>query len=434
MTRWLGCILIFALASAAGRRCMACDYTVRDIGFVRLGSPTYSVIVVGPTARTYEPADKELLSNWNINLLSVGQSSISTLPNSIQDVLSSDEYSSSIWLVDSTRRSLLLETAESPELLPSMAEVVDKHLATTRMREMGRGSLRSFAQIVLFDVDAQSRLSDAREAAQSLRDLEPMLPRPITLPAQVVVIPQSDRQAERTLVWAMGLDDLEESEPAMAVVYGRGRLAGPAMRGSEIELRTSIGQLALVGESCECETDRSWLDERTLPFFWTDENSRQAQLTLGFDPSNSQVQAEIQKVIERGSRNSRPQKAGDQIERIVSGYFESQVSGQQPQLLAIPPGKTLPSVSATVIAGDGWDFDDSVASTDSITQSSSETTSDHHTHRESDRDIQDPSLSSGAAKRINMKWLVVAAIGIVLAVAIATQLVRQRTGVGRTGN
>lgn len=335
----------------------ACDYTVRDIGFVKLGEPDYSLYVLGPEVAVFSDGDTRALGDWNIRLLATSTEQHVAYPDAIRNDAHFQTNGWSMWLVDSAQRALHLESASSWEELPSIEQAIALHLNTKRMRELGDEALSSFAQIVLFDCASASKLEIAKETAASLTRLEPLLPRPILLPSRTMVISEGERDAERVLLWALGIDDASAAEAVMAVVYGCGRLAGPALSGDSIRLEETIGQLALVGESCECETDRSWYNQRRLPVFWNRDRELQAAQTLGFDPSNSRIRAEIQQILSRGSRGSSPFPVVDQIDRLVDGYFESNVVGREPRLLPIPTGRKAPEISSQVIAGDGWSFD-----------------------------------------------------------------------------
>jgi hypothetical protein len=204
--------------------------------------------------------------------------------------------------------------------------------------------------------------------------------------------------------------------PLLAVVYGRGRLAGRLMVGDTIQLRETLAQLALVGESCECETDRAWFEERTVPLPWNSQARQQAAPNLGFDPDSPLVQAEMVRIISQGKSSRRkPQNGrsnrvaetdsnsassakagsdaggdsgGDAIERILLGYDELVLAPFPPASSAEPmrssastsvgaaerdsPEQLVPNddtslqragtesssaVRATVVQGAGWDFE-----------------------------------------------------------------------------
>ncbi len=417
-------IAIF-LAVSAVRTSLGCDYTVRDIGFVSLGPASYSIVLVGPETKGFGKEDQAAAAPWEMQLVSLASTNARELPPAIAQHIALHGSTWSLWVVDRDRRSLLLDSADHRDDLATIKEVIATSFDTPLMRELADHSLKSFAQVVLVDRENDSQIAAAEEAASSLKRLEPMLPRPISHPAHVIVVPFHQRQIERVLIWALGLDNLPNTTPALAILYGRGRMAGPALVGDEIQLRASIGQLALVGESCECETDRSWLGERSIPMFWDDESSRQAASVLGFDPGNGQVQAEIKKVLGRGSRNARPEGRPDQIERIVAGYFETDVSATVRPPLVIPPGRQQTSIIATVIAGSGWGFDENIEDQPESPVSGTQKTMSHDQdvasasddpHEHSDNETQQPGDESSVF-RIGIATWVAIVVAVVFAAA-----------------
>lgn len=361
--RMLPCLVILLHFCAQPHVAWSCDYTVRDIGFVDLGKPAYSVFLIGPAPSTdVDDASKDL-KDWRIQLSSVLSGSSVELPKPIGDFTSANNARWSIWLIDSQQRCLRLCDASDEASLPSIRSVIDQQIRTPRMQQLIEGSFRSFAQIVLFDSASTSQAPMADRAARSLKKLEPMLPRPIKLPASVVTIPESERATERVLLWSLGIDHVDSDTAVMSVLYGRGKLAGPAMVGGTITEKNYLGQLALVGESCECETQRGWLEERAIPFYWTDEQSRQAERSLGFNPTKPSVVNDVRAVIARGVRANESSHGGDQIDRIVAGYLESGVEGFEAELVAIPPGRKSNASEAkvTLVSGPGWGFDTPLA-------------------------------------------------------------------------
>ncbi|GAB5407203.1 MAG: hypothetical protein Aurels2KO_54340 [Aureliella sp.] len=336
---------------------IACDYTVRDIGFVPLEKPRYTLMIVGDQSHELDEDTVELAGRWGLQTLCVTWKSARDLPVAIQAFRETSSDTTTVWLVDHVRRCLLLDELVDPPAKLALSAFLREQLETDCQLQLHSGATRSFAQIILFEGEPPA-IDQARKAAAALREIEPMLPRPISMPAQVVVVPEDQRQQNRILLWALGVDELESAENVMGVLYGRGRLAGPVMLGEAITHERVVAQLALVGESCECETDRDWLDERSLPFYWDEEQDWVASGILGFDPGNVQVQAEVRRVIARGKRQNQG-RSGDTIERIVASYMESQVEGYQQPVLEIPPGSknTELAVNATVIQGDGWGFD-----------------------------------------------------------------------------
>lgn len=314
---------------------------------------------MGESPVSVDAATKELCNHWGIATLCAGPSTAAALPKPIREHFTSHSSVVSIWLMDSTRRCLHLLDKRAESQTISLASLIAERLNTPTWRRLRGNASTTFAQVLLLDA-TPSRLDAAEKAAAALKDIEPMLPRPVTQPAEVVVVSAKQRDRELLLMWALGIDSVGEGEALAVVLYGRGRLAGSTLVGKAITHPALVAQLALVGESCECETDRAWLAERTIPFYWDEEDNRIAKGYLGFNPGNRQVQDDVQRVIARGQRLDSADRP-DTIERIVSSYMESHVDGYQPRRLEIPPGNSSrASVTSTVIQGDGWEFEEPV--------------------------------------------------------------------------
>lgn len=346
---------LLVLASVSAN---ACDYTVRDIGFIPHESPRYTLVVMSPSPVVIDDATKQLCRYWGMATLSLAPPNAGNMPVAIRDHHAEHPITSSIWLMDADRRCLHLQDIQDVSEPVSLEKLIAQRFSTPTMQHLRLSASTTFAQVLLLDAQ-QSREEEAHKAAASLKELEPMLPRPVTLPAEVVVVSPERRESESLLLWALGIDSGPIDEAVLVVLYGRGRLAGPALLGEAITHPALVAQLALVGESCECETDRAWLAERTIPFYWDEEDDRTAKSYLGFDPGNQQVQDDVQRVIKRGQRLGSIDRP-DTIERIVSSYMESHVDGYQPRRLEIPVGgPPKANVTSTVIQGDGWDFAES---------------------------------------------------------------------------
>ncbi|MFK7736922.1 MAG: hypothetical protein AB8B50_12880 [Pirellulaceae bacterium] len=355
------CLFVASTVLLAPLVAIACDYTVRDIGFVAFDESDFSLIVTGPKDLELDATAMRRIKDLGVQLERRARPDLSAWD---------------IQILDREGSHLQLARTAANDSLPNIVDLLNDKLQTPRMQEIQEGVLGTFAQIVFFSGEDIRGLEIARKAAKAVRDLEPMLPRPVSLPVRLLEIDVEERSRERVLMWAAGLDALPAEESAMVVLYGRGRLAGPAMAGDEIQLDEALRQLALVGESCECDTSRDWTKLRRLPLLWTTESSENASRMLGFDISDPSVLAEVKDVLSRGRRGD---ETGwpDRLARIVEGYFEGSIAGSTPELIPIPPGRDSrrsATLQATVIEGDGWDFedDDSVAETSLVDSTSKE--------------------------------------------------------------
>ena len=407
---------------------LACRYTVRDIGFAEIRGPEFSLVWLetasddpssdAGTDGAEDETDRVLreirreLAGSNISLTRMAATAIEPWMGV------SKAQPNSLWLMD--RRGRAVELIPAVEQLPAVGQVVqwlNDHLITRSLRALSDRSVQSFAQLLIIEGDDLSENELAHrtvdQALAAIRRIEPALPRPIAFPIQKTVISIEQRQREPVLCWALGWPDPRTLDPAVAdlagavvasgetvrlgtlvaVVYGRNRLAGSIMTGESLELREVLAQLALVGESCECETDRAWLEEPALPFRWDSVMRRRAAEWLGFDPDSPLVRAEMLRIVSQGRNSTRdPSPAArrrepDAIDRLLLGYFEADlaqtnqpaeqtrvgtgevslpvngspepVSGIGSESLhsaPIPETSALSSVRAQIVVGEGWDF------------------------------------------------------------------------------
>ncbi len=132
------------------------------------------------------------------------------------------------------------------------------------------------------------------------------LPKPITHPPELVVLPASTLTQERILLWSLGLSNAPTAEPRAVVVYGRARWIGPAMKGDEIAERNLAGLLSIIGADCECGLDVAWALGTRLPVHWDEARHAQAAKALAFDPENPLVKAEVSRIAARSSSLKTP--------------------------------------------------------------------------------------------------------------------------------
>ncbi len=432
--QWIYAIPLVVVLSASAA--LACRFTVRDIGFVELRGPEYSLVATLGTAGSTSAdnlasAARSPLDSWLSELgrkladsnvhLSIQHSSSPTgddeLSNGDAERIVSLKLirrdGGSLELSDTLPSALTLESQNTAEEKATVDSWLGENLFSETLDALGQSAINSFVQIVVIEGDDSQSNQAARQVAdqavEAIRKIEPMLPRPIAFPVRVRHIEFAQRSAEPILLWAVqdaAVDNHDAARhsasvkadaeatapPILMVLYGRGRLAGPAMSGNAIELRETLAQLALVGESCECETDRAWMDERVIPFRWSSELRKQASTSLGFDPDSPLVQAEMTRIVSQGfnsARTARERGDGrDDIERLLLGYAEALLTpyptDQTTSNTTLPTTSALSPVRAQIVAGDGWDFDDTAPTSDATALLGADASSGSNSLQQSD--------------------------------------------------
>lgn len=306
------------LACSAG----ACRYSVRDTGFVDLDQPPWSVRVTGldpaSAAAWTQSARGRFLDS---NLRWEAPSDLVTEPPPPA------RGAPSASLVGPDGRSLPLPMPAS--LAPDGAGPFFEALAISPLRDrLHTELLTSFAVLLLVEGTQPGPTSAARRVVEdALRSFTPLLsslPKPVETPPRLIPLPASGVESERVLLWSLGLDPAPASEPRLAVLFGRGRQMGSALEGPLITRTAVLERLHLLGQDCECDLDRVWLQGLVFPARWDTSRQAEAAKSLGFDPENPLVRSEVSRIVLRGPLPGQARRSPSHtgLDTLVLGYRE----------------------------------------------------------------------------------------------------------------
>jgi hypothetical protein len=345
---------MYVAAAAA----LACDYTVRDIGFVEFSPPKLRMVLlfqdrVGD-ARLRElqgALSQQILEgechSWNLHFQAGALANLAEPTEEQRRWALDSPRDWSLWMVRDDGATRLLEEGSLPESMLKWSTLLSQHLERPLLLEYRQRALESFAQSVLFegsDAAANKRAEEAIVGASTaLNRAASLLPRPIAGKVQNLRVRFAERADYATLLWLCYIDDTANELPFVCTLYGRGRLAGPVLTGDPIPVESLLSQLVLVGQSCECGTERNWVQYPRLPLDWPEPIESDMAHYLGFDPGNAVVIEEVKRIIQRGPQNLQG-NARDDVSAVVSATLGLDASGE---------GR----FQAQVIQGDGWDFD-----------------------------------------------------------------------------
>ncbi len=344
----------------------ACDYTVRDIGFVEFGEPNLRLIVLfhdrldatqlrEAQRELNEPATESNCRAWNLNFQCGTLANLSEPTDALRAWLRDSDRDWSCWLRRNDGEVRLLEEA-SIEQRPSWEKLLEDHLQLPLLQTFREQALDSFAQLVLFESAAGENNERAEQviaqAIAALGKAASLLPRPITQPVRVIRVAANERAKNATLLWAMRNRELPADVPCLATLYGRGRLAGPTLRGDAIQVESLLAQLVLVGQACECGTQRNWVQYPHLPIAWPEDLQADIAHHVGFDPRSTLVIEEVKRIIQRGPESLL--NARDDVGDVVNST------------LSLGGSHEFDELSATVIQGDGWGFESPAALPSSV--------------------------------------------------------------------
>lgn len=332
-------LLVLAIAIAfalAGTRSVACRYSVRDTGFVEIGAEPYRLVLAGAgmveVSALYRQAAAAAFLDANIEF-AVADSEAPTAP--------------SLTLVSRDGRRLTLrEGREVPTQRSGIVNVLELVALSPFRTRIQDDALEAFAVVALIEGTDARRNAQARAAIDaaiaSVTQLLPSMPKPVTVPPRVITLPAEAIPSENVGVWGLGFDPVATPEPRVAVLFGRGRRIGDPLEGPLITQTTLQERLVMIGQDCECELDRSWLQGPLLPARWDQGRQTAAARMLGFDPENPMVRTEISRIVLRGPSDGARRKLAGM--RSVLGYDEVPVEIATDSATPLPETTTTESV------------------------------------------------------------------------------------------
>ena len=107
----------------------------------------------------------------------------------------------------------------------------------------------------------------------------------------------------------------------MAILMGRGRRVGPVLIDEEISPTAVFGILNAVGQSCECDLDRSWMQGPRVPLRWDAAAKERVVQDLSFDAESPFVKTEISGILARGPQHTEGEP-GVTLEEALLAYEE----------------------------------------------------------------------------------------------------------------
>ena len=306
----LGWFVFFVAVSA-----WACRYSVRDTGFVDLGLEAYRLRWVTESGASAEVRSKAELLLRDSNIVWDEDPTGGGFPRA-----------AGLYLRDVEGRILSLPLPD-PSDATAVLRGVEMAVTSPLRERVYREGLRAYALVLLLegtDGVANARVrQDVDSAITATARLLSSMPKPVETPPQLVAVSLKEQATERGLVWGLGLDPASIESPRVVLVFGRGRRLGLPLEGPLITQTALRDRLLLIGQDCECDLDRAWLKGPLLPGRWGRELQQTALDTLGFDPGNPMVRAEISRIVERGPQNPgrrRPPSSGTSL-----GYSEESV-------------------------------------------------------------------------------------------------------------
>ena len=332
------CLLLVATLA------LACRYSVRDVGFVELQPKPYRLIYFynpesAPQISALESVKSAataifLDANVRLDPADVNDSAYADYWNRLADPKPALPFG---LLVDPEDRTLPIPyPVDNPDSDKSAHKEMAWRWVESIVKSPGRDKILSLAPIayavtLLVEGDDPQPTEKARQsittAILEISEFIPSMPKPVDTPPKLSVISAKQREAEKILLWSLGMEWKATSDPQVATIMGKGRRIGPTLPGPLITATRLREILSVIGQDCECELDRSWMQGPMIPAVYGREFRQEAYVQLGFDPENPSVKSEISRIISRGpnSQNGSTSVANAPsaaVENLFMGYSE----------------------------------------------------------------------------------------------------------------
>jgi hypothetical protein len=346
----------------------ACQYNVREVGFIDVGIEPYRLIVYLPEnvpasgVSGLNEAMALALAETNIRFEPVTAGADANQPALEFARAQGISHFPAVVLVSPEDQSMPVALAEkAASLAEAVSTAVQSILESPTRQEILEKCADSYGVALLIegpDPQANTMARQAVSAALSqIAEQSGSLPKPIRKPPELVVLDRKSLTREQMLLWTFGLKAEEVNEPYAAVFYGRGRWLGPVFKGEILTADNLTQLLSIIGADCECSLDHRWLQGTMLPARWDEALQQKVVQSIGFDPENPMTKAEMVSIVRRsmggaGSPDA-TSRAGEPSDypSVLVDYREIQVGGDvgESEGPKTAPSSDFPPASSRIV-------------------------------------------------------------------------------------
>ena len=217
-------------------------------------------------------------------------------------------------------------------------------VSSPKREEILQHIIKSYCVVLLIqgkEADENKRVQEAVAGAiDEIARMMSQMTKSIKEPPRLILIPPELFSQERILLWSLGVNENEMSEPYVVVLYGRGRRIGPPLKGETITESGVFNILSVIGSACECGLDRKWVTGALLPLRWGEKLQSEAAKLLGFDAESPMVKTQISQIISLGPSSRTDEGTAEPLEGALYGYREEAVEFEsKPTVAMISPAQ-----------------------------------------------------------------------------------------------
>jgi len=285
-----------------------CRYTIREIGFSDIGSNTYQMLLF---TNSYTPEEQVLIINKFSNLLLNDTNVRLEIINVDENKSSSNlkflkqydihTFPSAVFVAPGGESMLCSLPSKGKSLSASSWFLLENLVSSAIREDMVSKLVRAYGVVLLIegtDREENRRVKiAAREAVKAITESLNQMPKVVNESPEILVIPHNKVDEEEILLFGLGITEKNKDDTHVAIIYGRGRLAGPVLKGEQINNVRLYNLLTFVGADCECGIDNSWIIGDMIPLRWGPSEQDKLIKQLGFDVENPFVKTEMSQII-----------------------------------------------------------------------------------------------------------------------------------------
>ncbi|MDO5977407.1 hypothetical protein [Flavivirga spongiicola] len=278
--------LLFAMYITSAE---ACRYTIREIGFSTLSKVTYVIYRVDENGAMFPNQLAAQFSESNIKPIGfhLKEDKNSAITKFVeQQQLSFPAYV----LVDQDHRMIAITDAH----------LVDNIMSSPVQKQLLSKLPNQYASVILIEGTSKTENDLAKrtvlKACEHIENIMPNMPKQVEVGPDMIVIPSSQFDKEKVLLWSLGIEKKPE-KPIAFVIYGKGRIMGEKIDYESIVKGDVYKLLSIIGADCECGLDRKWMLGYQIPLNWPKKTRQGLSDRLGFDVDNPMVLTEMSRIL-----------------------------------------------------------------------------------------------------------------------------------------
>ena len=337
-------LLAILLACLLSLDALACRFNVRDVGFVDLGSEPYRLyLFVGDAMPEAERESLQSIatatfydSNVETQLLPLGHARQGEAKAFLPEGFTG-EAPTAVLVSPDKKQTLPVPLAKrGVPILQTAWDALESVLDTPRRNAVLKQVFDCYGVVLIIegrDAGENRRIRSMADAVISeITAKLPGLEKEIKQPPVVEVISPDDFADERAFLWSLGVREVLDT-PQVLMLYGRGRMIGPVLRGERLSQPTVSAILNTIGLNCECGLDRKWMQGVMVPLKWDRDRKQEIAKHLGFNPESPEIRIEMSQILAKGGVGqgiNRSKLIGDTLDELLTGYRSGSLAANKP--------------------------------------------------------------------------------------------------------